>query len=296
MKPTTFIWHNGRLVPWEQATVHVLTHALHYGSSVFEGIRVYNRAFFRLDAHLRRFFDSAKVYRMTMPFAIETVAGACREVVRRNGLTDAYVRPVAYRGYGSLSVAPGDTCPIEVSVAAVEWGAYLGHEAIDVGVSSWRRSSAVPAMAKAGGHYLSSQLITMEAQRHGYAEGIGLDADGCVSEGAGENLFVVRGGVLTTPPLSASILPGITRECVTALARDLGYTVREEPIPREMLYLADEVFLTGTATEIAPVRSVDGIAVNVGPVTLSIRRAFFGLFNGETKDRWGWIEKVDSEP
>jgi branched-chain amino acid aminotransferase len=301
MKPTRFIWHGGKLVPWDQATVHVLTHGLHYGSSVFEGIRSYptNRgpAFFRLDAHLRRFFESARIYRMSIPYSPDHIAQACHEVVRENRLPSAYVRPIAYRGYGSLTVAPGGACPIEVSIAAIEWGAYLGEEAVDVGVSSWSRlaPNTMPTMAKAGGNYLSSQLITMEAQRHGYAEGIGLDQNGYVSEGAGENLFLVRDGAIFTPPVSASILPGITRDSVIALARRAGFQVREEPIPREALYLADELFMTGTATEIAAIRSVDGLAVKGGPVTEELRRSFFGLFTGETEDRWGWLQPIQSE-
>jgi branched-chain amino acid aminotransferase len=298
MKPTRWIWHNGAMVPWEQATVHVLTHGLHYGSSVFEGMRAYatprGTAIFRGRDHLRRLFDSARIYRMQVPFNVEQISQACRSVVRENGLSAAYIRSIIYRGYGSLQLVPGDACPIEVSVAAIEWGKYLGAEAVDAAVSSWTRPApnTLPALAKAGGNYLSSQLITMEAQRHGYAEGIGLDSGGRVSEGAGENLFLVRDEVIYTPPAAASILAGITRDSVIAPARQRGYEVREEPIPREALYTADELFFTGTATEVCAIRSVDGLPVRGGPVTDDLKRAFFGLFTGETEDRWGWLEVI----
>jgi branched-chain amino acid aminotransferase len=304
MKPTEFIWHKGKLVPWAEATVHVLAHGLHYGSSVFEGIRVYETktgpAFFRLDAHLRRLRDSARIYRMEPALGPDKLAAACHEVVRANKLGSAYVRPVIYRGFGTMSVDAGDT-PIEVAVAAFEWGAYLGADAIeqgvDVGVSSWTRAApnTYPTTAKAGGNYLSSQLISMEAHRHGYVEGIALDVSGNLSEGAGENLFLVRDGIIYTTPLSAAILPGITRDTVIALAKDLKLEVREENMPRELLYLADEVFLTGTATEIAAVRSVDGMTVGEGkrgPITGNLQKAFYGLFSGETPDRRRWLELV----
>ncbi len=305
MKPTEFIWHKGKLVPWAEATVHVLAHGLHYGSSVFEGIRVYETktgpAFFRLGAHLRRLADSARIYRMDLPQPLDKLALTCHEVVRVNKLRAAYVRPLVYRGLGSLSVDAGRETPVELSVAAFEWGSYLGPDAleqgVDVGVSSWSRMApnTFPAMAKAGGNYLSSQLMSMEAHRHGYVEAIALDAFGNLSEGAGENLFLVRDGVLFTPPLSAAILPGITRDAVFALAKDMGLTVREEVLPRELLYLADEIFLTGTATELAAVRSVDGMVVGAGrrgPITAKLQKAFLGLFTGETPDRWGWLEPL----
>jgi branched-chain amino acid aminotransferase len=305
IKPTKLIWHNGRLIPWEQATVHVLTHALHYGSSVFEGIRAYSTksgpAVFRLTPHLRRMYDSARIYRMEIPYPPDRLRAACHEVVRENGLASAYIRPIAFRGLGSLAPAAGSETPIEVSIAAIEFGAYLGEEAleqgVDVCVSSWARlaPNTMPAMAKAGGNYLSSQLITMEAVRNGYAEGIGLDTGGNLSEGGGENLFLVRDGVLYTPPLVAAILPGITRDTIITLARHLGYEVREQALPREALYLADEAFFTGTAAEISPIRSVDRIAVGAGrrgPVTAALQKAFFGLFAGETEDHWGWLERA----
>ncbi len=305
MKPTPFIWHKGKLVPWAEATVHVLAHGLHYGSSVFEGIRVYETkagpAFFRLPAHIKRLADSARIYRMDVPYSFDKISDVCHEVVRANKLTAAYVRPVIYRGLGALSVDAGKGTPIEVSVAAFEWGSYLGPDAleqgVDVGVSSWTRPApnTLPTMAKAGGNYLSSQQISMEAHRHGYVEGIALDVTGNLSEGAGENLFLVRDGVLFTTPLSAGILPGITRDSVMELARGLGIEVRQETLPREMLYVADEIFLTGTATEIAAVRSVDGMVVGAGkrgPLTAKLQSAFLGLFSGETPDRRGWLQPL----
>jgi branched-chain amino acid aminotransferase len=302
--PTKYIWFNGELVPWEKATVHVMTHALHYGSSVFEGIRCYDTpkgpAIFRLTPHTRRLFDSAKIYRMDIPYSRAEINEACKAVIRENGLKSAYLRPLVWRGYGEIGVFPLKN-PVEVMVAAIQWGAYLGAEAlekgVDVAVSSWTRvaPNTLPATAKAGGNYLSSQLIVMEAQRHGYAEGIALDVTGNLSEGSGENLFVIRDGVLFTPPITAAILPGITRDAVMTLARHLGYEVREQPLPREALYIADELFFTGTAAEVSPIRSVDGITIGEGrrgPITTAIQKAFFGLFSGETEDRWGWLEYV----
>jgi len=304
INPTKYIWFNGELVPWENATVHVMTHALHYGSSVFEGVRCYNTpkgpAVFRLTPHTRRLFDSAKIYRMELPYSQAQISDACKAVVRENGLNSAYLRPLVWRGYGELGVMPLKN-PVEVMVAAVEWGAYLGAEAlengVDVAVSSWTRMApnTLPSMAKAGGNYLSSQLIVMEAQRHGYAEGIALDTNGNLSEGSGENLFVIRDGVIATPPLTAALLPGITRDTIMTLARELGHEVREQNLPREALYLADELFFTGTAAEVTPIRSVDGITIGAGkrgPITTSVQKAFFGLFNGETEDKWGWLEYV----
>jgi branched-chain amino acid aminotransferase len=305
MNATKYIWFNGELVPWENATVHVMTHALHYGSSVFEGIRCYNTpkgpAIFRLAPHTRRLFDSSKIYRMELPYTQEQINEACKTVVRENGLTSAYLRPLVWRGYGEVGVFPLKN-PVEVMVAAVEWGAYLGAEAlengVDVQVSSWNRvaPNTLPAMAKAGGNYLSSQLIVMEAVRHGYAEGIALDTNGMLSEGSGENVFVIRDGVIFTPPTTAAILPGITRDSVMTLARNLGYEVREQNLPREALYVADEIFFTGTAAEISPIRSVDGITIGAGkrgPITEALQKAFFGLFSGETEDQWGWLEYVN---
>lgn len=304
INPTKYIWFNGELVAWENAKVHVMTHALHYGSSVFEGIRCYETprgpAIFRLAPHTRRLFDSARIYRMDLPFTPAQINDACKTVVRENGLKSAYLRPLVWRGYGELGVFPLKN-PVEVMVAAVEWGAYLGAEGlengVDVAVSSWNRvaPNTLPAMAKAGGNYLSSQLIVMEAQRHGYVEGIALDVNGNLSEGSGENLFVIRDGILYTPPVTAALLPGITRDTAITLARDLGYEVHEQNLPRETLYLADELFFTGTAAEVTPIRSVDRITIGAGkrgPITAAIQKTFFGLFNGETEDRWGWLEFV----
>src|SRR5690349_15657222 len=303
---TQFIWFNGKLVPWEKATVHVLSHALHYGSSVFEGVRAYETprgvAIFRLRDHTRRLFDSAKIYRINIPFSAEGINEACRQVMAANGLKrGAYLRPIVFRGYGEIGVTPKVEPPTDVAIAAWEWGKYLHHEEEDAGVdacvSSWQRvaPNTLPALAKAGGNYLSSQLIGWEAQRHGYAEGIALDVNGNLSEGSGENLFVIRDSVIFTPPLTAALLPGITRDTILALAHDLGYEVREQNLPREALYLADELFFTGTAAEVSPIRSVDGITIGAGKrglITTAIQKAFFGLFNGETEDTRGWLEYV----
>ena len=269
------IWMNGRMVPWAEANVHVMAHALHYGSSVFEGIRVYKTPtgpkIFRLTDHVRRLYDSALIYRMPIPYSFDELHSVCKEVIVANKLTNgAYIRPVAFRGLGEVGLAPKPDHPVDVAVAAWEWGAYLGadglEKGVDVCVSSWQRvaPNTVPALAKAGGNYLSSQLISTEAKRLGFAEGIALSTDGTVSEGAGENLFVVRDGKLITPPSAASILTGITRDSVMKLAATMGLEVREQSIPREMLYLVDEMFLTGTAAEITPVRSVDRIEIGSG--------------------------------
>jgi branched-chain amino acid aminotransferase len=307
IKATQTIWFNGKLVPWEKATVHVLTHALHYGSSVFEGIRAYETpkgvCIFRLTDHTRRLFDSARIYRIDIPYTEEQINAACKTVISVNGLNKgAYLRPLVFRGYGEIGVTPKVDPPTEVAIAAMEWGAYLGAEGlengVDVCVSSWQRvaPNTIPALAKAGGNYLSSQLIGLEARRLGFAEGIGLSPDGLVSEGAGENLFLIRDGVIYTPTLAASILGGLTRDTVLRLARERGLEVKETAIPREMLYLADELFFTGTAAEITPVRSVDRIKIGSGkrgPITESLQKAFFGLFEGRTPDKWGWLEYVD---
>jgi branched-chain amino acid aminotransferase len=309
IKPSQFIWFNGKLVPWEKATVHVLTHALHYGSSVFEGIRAYEThkgvCVFRLREHTQRLFNSAKIYRIELPYTEEQISEACRTVVAANSLTKgAYIRPLAFRGYGELGVTPKVDPPTEIAIAAYEWGTYLGQEAllngVDVCVSSWQRvaPNTIPAIAKAGGNYLSSQLIGLEARRLGFDEGIGLSPDGLVSEGAGENLFLVKDGVLFTPPLASSILGGITRDTVIRLARERGLEVREIGMPRELLYLADELFFTGTAAEVTPVRSVDRLPVGEGrrgPITESLQNAFFGLFQGRTPDKWGWLDPVDMQ-
>jgi branched-chain amino acid aminotransferase len=306
---TPYIWFNGKLVPWEKATVHVLAHALHYGSSVFEGVRAYETpkgvAVFRLREHTARLFDSAKIHRIQIPFEPEQINEACRQTVAANDLKrGAYIRPIAFRGYGEIGVAPKIDPPVDVAIAAWEWGKYLGKESeeagVDVCVSSWQRvaPNTIPALAKAGGNYLSSQLISQEAKRLGFAEGIGLAPDGTVSEGAGENLFLVKDGVLYTPGLAHSVLGGITRDTVMRLARERGIEIRETSIPREMLYLADELFFTGTAVEVTPIRSVDRLQVGAGrrgPVTETLQKAFFGLFTGATADKWGWLDYVDMQ-
>jgi len=293
---TQFIWFNGKLVPWEKATVHVLSHALHYGSSVFEGVRAYETpkgvAIFRLRDHTRRLFDSAKIYRIPMPFSPEQLNEACRQVIAANDLKrGAYLRPVVFRGYGEIGVTPKHEPPTEVAVAAWEWGKYLGAEAeeqgVDACISSWQRvaPNTLPALAKAGGNYLSSYLIGAEARRLGFAEGIGLSADGTLSEGSGENLFLVKDGVLLTPALAHSVLGGLTRDSVMRLARERGIEVKECATPRELLYIADEAFFTGTAVEITPVRSVDRLNIGSGkrgPITETLQKAFFGLFTGKT--------------
>lgn len=306
-KGAKLIWMNGRMVPWEQATVHIMAHALHYGSSVFEGIRVYKTPdgpqVFRLTDHIQRLFNSAKIYRMPIPYGLDELVRVCKDVVLANKLMNgAYIRPIALRGYGDVGLAPKPDHPVDVAVAAWEWGAYLGadglEQGVDVCVSSWQRvaPNTVPALAKAGGNYLSSQLISTEAKRLGFAEGIALATDGTVSEGAGENLFLVYEGRLLTPPSTSSILTGITRDTVKRLAQRLGLEVREQAIPREMLYLADELFFTGTAAEITPVRSVDRIQIGAGhrgPVTKQLQDAFFGLFSGKTRDDDGWLESLE---
>lgn len=307
LKTSKLIWHDGSLVPWEQATVHVLTHALHYGSSVFEGIRVYKGTEglvgLRLTDHIRRMFNSAKIYFLSIPYSVDELVAGCKDVVLENALFDgAYVRPIAYRGYGEMGVAGDPDEPARCSIAAWEWGSYLGEHGlesgVDVCISSWQRvaPNTVPTMAKAGGNYLSSALVTLEARRLGFAEGIALNSEGYVSEGAGENLFLVQDGTLYTPPISASILAGLTRDMVIKLAGSLGLTVSEQNIPREMLYIADEVFLTGTAAEITPVRSVDRNPVGSGtrgPLTQQLQERFFGLFDGSTPDQWGWLELIE---
>jgi branched-chain amino acid aminotransferase len=306
-KGSKLIWMNGRMIPWEQATVHVLSHALHYGSSVFEGIRVYKTPdgpkVFRLTDHIQRLLDSAKIYRMPIPYGRDELGSVCKDIVVANNLMNgAYIRPIAMRGYGDVGLAPKPDHPVDVAIAAWEWGAYLGadglQQGVDVCISSWQRvaPNTVPALAKAGGNYLSSQLISTEAKRLGFAEGIALATDGTVSEGAGENLFIVRDGRLLTPPATSSILTGITRDTVMQLAARLDIPVVEQSIPREFLYLADELFFTGTAAEITPIRSVDRIQIGEGrrgPVTAQLQSAFFGLFSGETEDAAGWLEGVE---
>ncbi len=306
MIPSKFIWMNGSLVPWADANVHVMSHALHYGSSVFEGMRCYDtprgRVIFRLQAHLTRLLDSAKIYRMPVVYSFDELAAACRSVIIENDFNSAYIRPIVFFGTGSLAVTPPKDTPIEVVVGAIEWGTYLGEEGlqngIDVCVSSWHRTTSAsnPVLSKAGGHYLNSMLIAGEAQRNGYVEGIAVTAGGMISEGSAENLFLIKDGIVYTPPLAASILGGITRDAVIHLITDLGFEIRLEVLPRDLLYLADEIFLTGTAAEVTPIRSVDRIAVGKGsrgPMTEAIQNAFFGLFDGKTADKHGWLDAVE---
>ena len=297
------IWHNGKLIPWDDAKIHVLSHVVNYGSSLFEGIRCYELpsgpAIFRLAEHMQRLVNSAKIYRMTLPYSRQELERAAVEVVRVNGMRHCYLRPIALRGYGEIGVHPHGT-PIDVYIACWDWGKYLGPDAdqgVDVCVSSWNRMApnTLPAMAKASANYMNAQLIRMEAEINGYAEGIALDARGYLSEGSGENVFVVTGGKLLTPPLSASVLPGITRDSVLTLCRELNLPVQETDIPREMLYLADEVFFCGTAAEITPLRSIDRIPVGTGkrgPITERLQQEFFALVEGRKPDRHGWLTRV----
>lgn len=303
IKKVDKIWMNGKLVDWDDAKIHVLSHVVHYGSSWFEGIRCYDTkrgpAIFRLDAHLRRLYDSTKMYRAPIPYTPAQLEEGIKETIRANRMKACYIRPVVYRGYGDMGVNPL-SCPVDVMIAVWEWGAYLGGGALDNGidvcVSSWSRSApnTFPSMAKAGGNYLNSQLIKMEALLAGYAEGIALDACGNVSEGSGENIFLVRDKIFYTPPVSAAILPGITRLCVIRLAEDLGYKVVEGAIPREMLFIADEVFFTGTAAEVTPIRSVDKISVGdgkPGPITLQLQQSFFDIVQ-HANDKYGWLKFI----
>jgi len=299
------IWFNGEFVAWQDATVHVMSHALHYGSSVFEGVRAYDThkgtCIFRLKEHIERLFNSAKIYRMNIPYNKEQVIEACKEAIKRNALKSAYLRPLIFLGEVGMGLRPPIDAVSDIIVAAFPWDAYLGKEAVeqgvDVGVSSWNRlaPNTMPTAAKAGGNYLSSQLISCEAARHGYAEGIALDINHYVSEGAGQNIFLVRNNIIYTPPSTASILQGLTRDTVISLAKDCDFEIREEPISREALYLADEIFMTGTATEVVPVKSVDGLPVGKGSrgvTTEKIQKDFFGLFDGTTEDKHGWLEEV----
>ena len=299
------IWFNGRLRESDECMVHVGSHALHYGSSVFEGIRAYDtpegtRIFRGMD-HLRRLKYSADVYRMPLPYSVDDLHAACRETVRDSGLASAYIRPLAARGNCGLGVMPKRMDVIDVAIIVSAWGAYLGEEGLKNGIraciTSWNRlaPNTMPPGVKAGGNYLSSQLIGFEARDRGFEEGIGLGTDGLLSEGAGENIFVVFNGRLQTPPASSSILTGITRDTVIMLAEQQGIETHETPISREQLYAAEEIFMTGTAAEVTPVRQVDHITIGnggCGPLTRKLQDAFFGLFSGQTEDRWGWLEPL----
>jgi branched-chain amino acid aminotransferase len=299
------IWFNGEIRDQSECMVSVASHALHYGTSVFEGIRAYKTpsgtAIFRLTEHLERMYFSSTVYRMPVPYDLETLDKACRDTLRANGLESAYIRPMVSRGNCGLGVMPKDMNLVDVSIIVSAWGAYLGEEGLKNGikacVTSWQRlaPNTMPSGAKAGGNYLSSLLIGLEARERGFEEGIGLGTDGLLSEGAGENIFIVEKGRIITPPVSASILAGITRNTVITLARERGMEVSEQTIAREQMYAADEIFMTGTAAEVTPVRQLDHVTIGeggCGPVTRRIQDDFFGLFNGSTKDRWGWLEIV----
>ncbi len=298
---------DGSLVDWSDAKIHIGAHVVHYGSGVFEGARCYDTeqgpAVFRLDTHIRRLYDSAKIYRMDYNLSPAELQDAVLDTIRANHYRACYIRPLMYRGYDSLGVNPF-SCPVEAAILVWEWGAYLGDDAlergVDVQISSWGRGAPnrFPSVSKSTANYANAQLIKMEATLNGYAEGIALDPRGFVSEGSGQNIFVVRDNILTTPPLADSILPGITRDVVITLAKELGFMVKEETVPRETLYIADEVFFTGTAAEISPVRSIDKISIgggSRGPITEAIQNQFFDVVNGRTQDTHGWLTYVYTE-
>ena len=301
LQPTKHIWHNGKLIRWDQAQVHVMSHVLHYGSSIFEGIRCYQTeqgaAIFRLSDHMQRMLDSAKIYRMDLDYTLDRLNEAVVETVESNGVAPCYIRPIAFRGYGELGVDPTGN-PIELYIGNFPWGKYVaGDHGADVCISSWNRMAAntLPALAKAGANYMNSQLIRMEAAINGYDEGIALDVNGYVSEGSGENLFVVHKGQRLTSSLGSSVLAGITRSSILTLARDMGIPVVEQTIPRELLYIADEVFFTGTAAEVTPIRSIDRIRIKdgqAGPITRQLAAEYFGIATGKRPDRFHWLTPV----
>ncbi|WKE67233.1 branched-chain amino acid transaminase [Gallaecimonas kandeliae] len=307
MTRADFIWMDGQLAPWSEAQIHPMSHSMHYGTAFFEGIRAYDTpsgsVIFRHREHMQRLHDSARIYRFTLPYSVDELMAASRQVLAANNLKSAYIRPLAYLGEVGMGIVPPQN-EMSVLVAAFPWGRYLGASAIEEGVdacvASWARSApnTLPTGAKAAGNYLSSLLIASEARRNGFHEGIALDSRGQVSEGAGQNIFMVKNGVLYTPPATASILPGLTRDAIITLAREEGMEIVEAPIAREALYIADEIFFTGTAAEISPVRSIDRLAVGSGkpgPVTQLLQQRFFGLFNGETQDKWGWLDPVEAQ-
>lgn len=298
------IWFNGEMVDWKNATIHVMSHALHYGSSVFEGMRCYNTekgpAIFRLHEHIRRLFDSAKIYRFEIPYTQEQIEQACIDVIKINKMKSAYLRPLIFRGYGAMGVDSFDS-PVNVIIAALNWGKYLGEDAlvkgVETGISSWNRigPNSMPPLAKAGSNYMNSQLIKMEAMRDGYSEGIALDRWGHISEGSAENIFLVRDGVINTPALSSCILPGITRDCVIKIASELDIPLLETSIPREMIYICDEAFFSGTAAEVSPIRAVDQLQIGNGtrgPVTEKIQKRFFDYLEGRIDDKHSWLSFV----
>lgn len=302
-----YIWMNGSLVKWDDARIHILSHVIHYGSSVFEGYRVYKSAngpvAFRMQDHTHRLFNSAKIYYMDIPFTEEDINTAVLGLVRTNGFEECYVRPLVYRGYGRRGVDPTGT-PIEVAIAVWEWGQYLGEEALENGVkvcvSSWNRfaPNTMPTFAKASSNYMNSQLIKLEARRHGYVEGIALDPRGFVSEGSGENIFCVYHGQLLTPSNDSSILAGITRDSIMHIATDMGLVVKEERIPRELLYISEEVFFTGSAAEVTPISSIDGITIGAGkcgPITKELQKRFFDIVQGKAPDKFGWLTPIPAD-
>jgi branched-chain amino acid aminotransferase len=308
IETTANIWHNGELIPWQNANIHVMSHVVHYGSSIFEGIRCYTQtgasgqsepaaSIFRLPEHMQRFIQSGKIYRMDLPFTLDQLNAAVIDVVEANGIAPCYIRPVAFRGYGEIGINPLKS-PVEVYVANFPWGKYVpGNSGANVCVSSWNRHApnTMPTLSKAGGNYLNSQLIRMEADINGYDEGIALDVNGLISEGSGENLFIIRGGTLYTTPLSSSVLNGITRDSILVLARELGIPVVEQSLPRELLYICDEAFFTGTAAEVTHLRSVDRILIGdgtMGPITSALHKAFFDIVNGHAPDRFNWLTPV----
>jgi branched-chain amino acid aminotransferase len=302
LQTTANIWHNGQLIPWDKAQIHVMSHVIHYGSSVFEGIRCYAQpngaGVFRLNEHMARLVDSAKIYRMPLPYTVEQLSAAVVDVIEANGVAPCYIRPIAFRGYGEVGVNPLNS-PVEVYIANFPWGKYVpGNDGADVCVSSWSRlaPNTMPSLAKAGANYMNSQLIRMEAEINGYSEGIALDVNGYLSEGSGENLFIIRGGVLYTTPLANSVLSGITRNSVITLAKQLGIEVVEQALPRELLYICDEAFFTGTAAEVTHLRSVDRIMVGdgtMGPITTALHDEFFNIVNGLKPDRHNWLTPVN---
>ncbi|WP_158786294.1 branched-chain amino acid transaminase [Granulicella sp. L46] len=301
IEATKNIWHNGQLIPWEKANIHVMSHVIHYGSSVFEGIRCYTQpggaGIFRLTEHMQRLIHSAKIYRMPLAYSVEQLNEAVIDVVEANGVAPCYVRPIAFRGYGEIGVNPLRS-PVDVYIANFPWGKYVaGNDGADVCISSWNRlaPNTMPSLAKAGANYMNSQLIRMEAEVNGYVEGIALDTNGYLSEGSGENLFVIRGGTIYTAPLANSVLNGITRDSILVLARQLGIPVVEQALPRELLYICDEAFFTGTAAEVTHLRSVDRIMIGdgtMGPVTTALHDAFFNIVNGLAEDRYNWLTPV----
>jgi branched-chain amino acid aminotransferase len=299
-----YIWKDGKYIKWDEARIHVMSHVVHYGSSIFEGIRSYETekgpAVFRLKDHIQRMLDSAKIYRMDLKWNLDELCNACLETVRKNKFSACYIRPVSFRGFGTFGVNPLEN-PLETYIATWEWGRYLGPEAleqgVDVCVATWNRMApnTFPALAKAGANYMNSQLIKMEAILNNYSEGIALDVHGYVSEGSGENIFVIRNGEIFTPPVGSSILPGLTRDTVLHICHDLGYKVTERMIPRELLYIADEIFFTGTAAEITPIRSVDKISIGSekrGEITKNIQSKFFAIFDGTYKVPEEWLTAI----